>query len=105
MIKMTFLIVGIFAVPMAYYFWMGGWDTIQGRRHLKWRRSIRNPSCRRQTPQAKRRRRLPEAVILGHPPRASHEQRNPPRARLCEMLQHRYARSSGSAIEHGRLRA
>jgi hypothetical protein len=27
MIKMIFLIVGIFAVPIAYYFWMGGWDT------------------------------------------------------------------------------
>jgi hypothetical protein len=30
MMKMTFLIVGIFSVPMAYYFWMGGWDTIPG---------------------------------------------------------------------------
>jgi hypothetical protein len=30
MMKMTFLIVGILSVPMAYYFWMGGWDTIPG---------------------------------------------------------------------------
>jgi hypothetical protein len=30
MIKMSFLIVGILSVPMAYYFWMGGWDTIPG---------------------------------------------------------------------------
>src|SRR5262249_27653679 len=30
MIKMSFLIVGILSVPIAYYFWMGGWDTIPG---------------------------------------------------------------------------
>jgi hypothetical protein len=30
MIKMSFLIMGILSVPMAYYFWMGGWDTIPG---------------------------------------------------------------------------
>src|SRR5262249_33294242 len=30
MIKMSFLIVGILSVPMAYYFWMGGWDTMPG---------------------------------------------------------------------------
>jgi len=30
MIKMSFLIVGILSVPMAYYFWMGGWETIPG---------------------------------------------------------------------------
>jgi len=30
MIKMSFLIVGILSVPMTYYFWMGGWDTIPG---------------------------------------------------------------------------
>jgi hypothetical protein len=30
MMKMTFLIVGILSVPMAYYFWMGGWDAIPG---------------------------------------------------------------------------
>src|SRR5262249_19901703 len=30
MIKMSSLIVGILSVPMAYYFWMGGWDTIPG---------------------------------------------------------------------------
>ena len=30
MMKMTFLIVGILSVPMAYYFWMGGLDTIPG---------------------------------------------------------------------------
>ena len=30
MIKMSVLIVGILSVPMAYYFWMGGWDTIPG---------------------------------------------------------------------------
>ena len=29
-IKTIFLIVSIFTVPMAYYFWMGGWDTISG---------------------------------------------------------------------------
>src|SRR5262249_51361041 len=30
MIKMSFLIMGILSVPMAYYFWKGGWDTIPG---------------------------------------------------------------------------
>src|SRR5262245_32130830 len=30
MVKMGFLIVGILSVPMAYYFWMGGWDKIPG---------------------------------------------------------------------------
>jgi hypothetical protein len=30
MIKMSFLVVSILSVPMAYYFWMGGWDTIPG---------------------------------------------------------------------------
>ena len=30
MIKMSFLIVGIVSVPIAYYLWMGGWDTIPG---------------------------------------------------------------------------
>ena len=29
-IKTIFLIVSIFTVPIAYYFWMGGWDTISG---------------------------------------------------------------------------
>src|SRR5262249_39034861 len=28
MIKMSFLIVGILSVPIAYYLWIGGWDTI-----------------------------------------------------------------------------
>jgi hypothetical protein len=30
MIKLSFLIVGILSVPIAYYFWMGGWHTIPG---------------------------------------------------------------------------
>src|ERR1700720_4024667 len=29
-IKTIFLIVSIFTVPIAYYFWIGGWDTISG---------------------------------------------------------------------------
>ena len=29
-IKTIFLIVSIFTLPIAYYFWMGGWDTISG---------------------------------------------------------------------------
>ena len=29
-IKTIFLIVSIFTVPIAYYFWMGGWNTISG---------------------------------------------------------------------------
>ena len=29
-INTIFLIVSIFTVPIAYYFWMGGWDTISG---------------------------------------------------------------------------
>ena len=32
-IKTIFSIVSIFTVPIAYYFWMGGWDTISGRRN------------------------------------------------------------------------
>ena len=32
-IKSIFLIVSIFTVPIASYFWIGGWDTISGRRN------------------------------------------------------------------------
>ena len=123
MIKILVLIVSIFMVPIAYYLWMGGWDTI-----LRGSTEIASFDSKSIMPQPMPRRssdgilpRRSEHIVPpprpptedetstrqggdhGTPAKDGREQRNI-RGRDRGSLTAGYARRSGFGVEHGRAR-